>query len=227
MLINAGTPHMNIPTKAEEQFIAYDCAFTPDFIDVMLIGSYNFTDLNKSFLLKSMFPYENVLEPDIRVIGKEFDEFGELFQKMHEEYVLSKSGYIEIIRAYLIALFIKLFRELEGRSSKLTYEKQHVIDLVINNLKANYNADIRLEDIAFKSFLSKSYFRKLFFDATGMSFVKYLQQLRIDEACILLSTTDLPINEICTCTGFNDIKFFYNVFKRNKCMTPGEYRKKF
>jgi len=227
IIVDSDTPHMNIPL--DESFVAYDCIFTPDFIDAGLIGCRYFNDLNSSFIFRSMFPESTGTAPDLHVIGSNGLEFDELFKKMHSEYVSMNKGYIEIIRAYLIELFIKIFRELD-RSRKEEEQPADItanINAVIKYLKDNYNTEIKLEEAALNSFLSKSYFSRLFRKVTGNSFTQYLHQLRIEEACKLLESTDIPITDISLKIGFNDVKFFYTIFKRTMQMTPGEYRKKF
>lgn len=75
-----------------------------------------------------------------------------------------------------------------------------------------------------KSFISKNYFSTLFKETTGINFSDFVQKLRIDEACKLLKTTDMKVIDIAHEVGFNDIKFFYEVFKRVTSQTPGSYR---
>ena len=57
-----------------------------------------------------------------------------------------------------------------------------------------------------------------------MSFLAYVIKLRIDRACELLVTTDLPIGEIQSYIGYQDAKAFYRAFKRYVGLTPTEYR---
>ena len=228
IIIDSDTPHMNIPqaNESREEFVAYDCIFTPDFIDSGLIGSRHFQDLNSSFIFRSLFPGKEELKPDLQINGNNSAEFDELFRNMHSEYVSMNKGYVEIIRAYLIELFIKIFRELDRSCSPETSDNMtSKINMVVSYLKDNYNTEIKLEEAALNSFLSKSYFSRLFRKVTGNSFTQYLHQIRVEEACRLLKTTEMPISDISAQTGFNDVKFFYLIFKRNKKMTPGEYRK--
>ena len=228
IIIDSDTLHMNVPLENDnhEEFIAYDCVFTPDFIDTGLIGSRHFQDLNSSFIFRSLFSGKEDPKPDMQINGSDSAEFDELFEKMHSEYVSMNKGYIEIIRAYLIELFIKIFRELDrSRSPEASDEMTGKINMVVKYLKDNYNTEIKLEEAALNSFLSKSYFSRLFRRVTGNSFTQYLHQIRVEEACRLLKTTEMPINDISVQIGFNDVKFFYLIFKRIKKMTPGEYRK--
>ena len=93
-------------------------------------------------------------------------------------------------------------------------------------MQENYKAHINLDDIVSGIFLSKDYFRQIFKKTTGTSISSYIQELRIAEACRLLETTDANSAQIARDSGFNDIKFFYQTFKKAMGMTPAEYRKK-
>ena len=58
-----------------------------------------------------------------------------------------------------------------------------------------------------------------------MTYSEYLQKIRISRALILLTQTDLKINEISAKCGYGDIKFFGEVFKRKTGLSPREYRR--
>jgi AraC family L-rhamnose operon transcriptional activator RhaR len=72
--------------------------------------------------------------------------------------------------------------------------------------------------------ISENYFSKLFKEVAGINFSEYVQKVRIDEACRLLRETDLKVLEVALRVGFNDLKFFYDVFKKITGKTPGDYR---
>ncbi len=206
--------------------IVYNCVFMPEFLDSSLFSSIHFQDITSSFLFKSIFPENFHPSPDLRLHGTDFHEIGDLFSKMHTEYKLTKKGYCDIIRAYLIELIVKIFRHLDNDSSKkYSIQNKELVDKAVEYLKSNFNSDIKLEDLAMKSFISKNYFSKLFKEITGINFSDYVQKLRIDEACSLLRSTDMKVIDIAFQTGFKDIKFFYEVFKKITGKTPGDYRK--
>ena len=93
-------------------------------------------------------------------------------------------------------------------------------------MQENYKAHINVDEIVSGVFLSKDYFRQIFKKITGTSITSYIQELRIAEACRLLETTDDSSAQIARASGFNDIKFFYQTFKKSTGLTPAEYRKK-
>jgi AraC-like DNA-binding protein len=74
--------------------------------------------------------------------------------------------------------------------------------------------------------MSPKYFSSFFSKTFTISFVQFINNYRIDQACILLKTTDLPILEIAFEVGFENISYFTKKFKELKGYTPKEYRKK-
>ena len=98
------------------------------------------------------------------------------------------------------------------------------MEKAISFLKANYNSKINIKNVVEEMFLSKDYFRQLFKEATGQSITSYIQHIRIEQACIMLTTTEKSVSEISSSCGYNDTKFFYSTFKKLKGITPGEYR---
>lgn len=208
------------------QPVVYNCIFMPNFLDASLFGSMYFQDIFSSFLFKSFFPEEYMKNPDLSLKGTEYQDIGDLFHKMYEEYKNRNKGYLEIIRAYLIELLVKVFRLLDNREkSNISPQNQRLVREAVNYLKKNFNTDIRLEELAMQSFISKNYFSRLFKEVTGINFSDYIQNLRVDEACSLLKNTDMKVIDIAHRAGFKDMKFFYEVFKKLTGKTPGEFRK--
>lgn len=70
-------------------------------------------------------------------------------------------------------------------------------------------------------------FKRRFAAATGQSPLRYVQQMRIEDAKHRLERSDTPIDEISWQVGYEDPAFFRRLFKRLTDMTPGAYRRKF
>lgn len=226
-IVNYDVPHgFFANAEKDEGPVVYNCVFMPKFLDASLFSSIHFQDITSSFLFKSLFPDKFTSTPDLRLSGTEFNEIGDLFSKMHNEYKLMQKGYCDIIRAYLIELVVKIFRYMEqGTARTPSIKNRELVNKAVDYMKQNYNTDIKLEDLAMKSFISKNYFSKLFKEVTGINFSDYIQRLRVDEACSLLKSTGMKVTDIALHCGFNDIKFFYEVFKKTTGKTPGDYRK--
>ena len=64
-----------------------------------------------------------------------------------------------------------------------------------------------------------------FREETGVSFLRYLQNYRVMQACRLLATTDLSLAEISELVGYADVKFFASLVRRETGLSPTEFRK--
>lgn len=228
-VINFDVPHGFFPLPgSNESPTVYNCDFLPGFLDLSLFSASHFEEITSSFLFKSIFPEDFAIQPDLNLQGSEFQEIGNLFEKMYAEYKHLKKGWTDIIRANLIELIVKIFRSMDESSNFGTYQKnKRLIAKSIEYLRSNYKSEITLSDLAMQSFISKNYFSKLFKEITGTNVSDYIQYLRTDEACMLLKTTDMKVTDIAMNVGFSDMKFFYEVFKKITGKTPGEYRKIF
>lgn len=224
-IINYDTPHCFLIGEHEkEPFVAYDLLFTPKFLDSSLINNVKLESVTSSFLFYSLFP-EQQIGPDIHITGHSYNVFGDIFKKIYDEFHNQENGYLDIIRAYLVELIINMFRKMGGTASSESVSRQEqIVNTTLAYLRKNYQKHISLDDLAAQVFLSKDYFTRLFRETTGMPINSLLQEIRISEACTLLTTTNKKVHTISDQCGFNDIKYFYNVFKKITGLTPGQYR---
>ncbi|MFD2115770.1 helix-turn-helix domain-containing protein [Paenibacillus yanchengensis] len=83
---------------------------------------------------------------------------------------------------------------------------------------------VALDSIAEQVALSPSYVTRYFKDQTGYSLIQYLDKRRMDEAKILLKTTNLKISEIIEQVGYVDEANFRRKFRKQEGMSPMQYR---
>lgn len=71
-IVNYGVPHQNvINKKSQEPYLAYDCAFKPDFIDKALSKEHDFLKLKSSFMFESLFT-RSTQSPEPAPLGGQF-----------------------------------------------------------------------------------------------------------------------------------------------------------
>lgn len=70
-------------------------------------------------------------------------------------------------------------------------------------------------------------FSRRFRQATGLSPIHYVQQLRIERAKALLETTSLAVEAIGWKVGYADAAYFRRLFRQITGMPPARYRRKF
>ncbi|MHB9130022.1 MAG: PocR ligand-binding domain-containing protein [Armatimonadota bacterium] len=87
------------------------------------------------------------------------------------------------------------------------------------------DAHLQLADAATAAGLAVAHFSHLFHRETGVTFTRYVQALRIEEAKRLLVDTDGSITEICFACGFNSLTHFNRVFHSGEGCSPRQFRR--
>ena len=100
-----------------------------------------------------------------------------------------------------------------------------VLDRALDYMRENLENKINLGDVARASGMSQSLLENKFRELFGVSTYAYLIGLRMERARGLLAETTLPVCDICTRCGYENLFYFCNAFKKNTGMTPTEYRK--
>ncbi|MBJ6364022.1 response regulator [Paenibacillus sp. GCM10012307] len=91
-------------------------------------------------------------------------------------------------------------------------------------IEANYDKKITLQDVAETIHLNPIYVSIQFKKNFGVNFVDFLKDLRITKAKNLLEQTNWKIQQIGETVGYQNAKYFSDLFKATTGMTPNEYR---
>ncbi|RYE31294.1 MAG: AraC family transcriptional regulator, partial [Sphingobacteriaceae bacterium] len=111
--------------------------------------------------------------------------------------------------------FIQSFQyESPGRFKKIT-----------EYIMQNFNKEINLPDAASVANMGLTAFCNYFKDQFRLTFVEYLNTVRVGHACKLLSDNKNNIVEVAYECGFNNLANFNRQFKKIKNITPSDYRK--
>ena len=92
-------------------------------------------------------------------------------------------------------------------------------------LQAQAASSVSIARMAQELGYHRTYLTKLFHQEIGVSPVRYLQQLRMDRAKLLL-LEPLSVEEVARSVGYADPLYFSKSFKKWFGMTPSEYRKR-
>ena len=96
---------------------------------------------------------------------------------------------------------------------------------LITYIHQHYNDDISLGDLADLAGMNPAYLSNLFKETVGMSYVKYLTGVRLEQAKGFLARGERTA-AVARTVGYQDDKYFRQVFKKNEGITPSEYRQK-
>jgi AraC-like DNA-binding protein len=115
----------------------------------------------------------------------------------------------------------------EGFAPQALKSDSSRIQSVYGYIQKNFaNHHIKIGEVAALINMSASAFSLFFKKYTHKSFTQFLLDVRIGHTCKLLLGTDKTINQICYCSGFNNVANFNRLFKKYRSCTPIEYRRR-
>lgn len=118
-----------------------------------------------------------------------------------------------------------LYRATTPASLMISYPK--ILTKALSFIEKNDYGDLTVDDIAHYADISRPHLFALFRQHLHCSPYQYMLQQRIDQAKILLYSSNSPIKEISFLCKFNSLDVFFRQFRRITGMTPAEYRRKF
>jgi two-component system response regulator YesN len=93
-------------------------------------------------------------------------------------------------------------------------------------IRQHYGEDITLQEIAERHHMSESHFSRLFKQQVGTSFLEYLTKVRVQKAKELLVKPKLKIYEVSLQVGYQDSRYFSQIYRKYTGETPTEFRKR-
>lgn len=98
------------------------------------------------------------------------------------------------------------------------------INVALKYINKNFATDLREPDVVAITGQSISAFSRAFHKHVGMTFVSYINHLRIKRSCELLTSGRISITDICFKVGFNNVSNFNRQFLLQKGMSPSKFR---
>ena len=124
----------------------------------------------------------------------------------------------------LYSLLYALIEEFPKPFEYKDKELHKYIQDALNFINSNYMHSITVQEIADYVNLSRSYLYKMFIKNLGISPQRYLINLRMYKATLLLKGTKLPIGEVASRVGYSDSLLFSKTFSKHFSMSPLNYR---
>lgn len=126
---------------------------------------------------------------------------------------------------YLRQIFLQIQRTRQEQKPTVNTFVQEEMEHAMRYFQAHYNEAIVIEDYAQSRGMSVSWFLRNFKQTTNTSPMQYILNLRINNAVSLLESTDYNVTEIGTIVGYDNPLYFSRIFKKQKGVSPTDYRK--
>ena len=143
---------------------------------------------------------------------------------MIDEYVNKPQGYQTMLISRFMELVVLLSRHYENPENTHQSSLLHLAN-AISYIEDHYLEPFTLEDVAANSGISVRHLNRIFQAYYQTTPISYLQKLRLERACALLRSTNLPITKISYECGFSDSNYFTRQFTKALGITPKAYRR--
>lgn len=162
---------------------------------------------------------DNELCSEIRGIMKKI--ISEQFHNKEEDQIYINSLYFEFLHVLTHDFLLnKEDKKFGVEEHKFDTRKHKIVEYV----RLNYDKQISLNGLAQKLYLSNAYLSKYIKRQFGMSFVDYVNSIRLNYAVSQLLHSDKSVVRIAMDTGFASSAALNKAFKDKYDMTPTVYR---
>ncbi len=176
--------------------------------------------------LRPLFERDYVLLKKGTYVSAAIDALAEqMMREMKEE----QPGYEDYARALTMQLFIACCRQLPVETDEppaASNPMHERIFEVVRYINEHYTEELTLERLSERLYVSPYSISRSFKEATGFTFVEYVNSVRVKEAITLLLGSSLKVNAIARKVGFGSVTHFGRVFKEVTGRAPLFYRKK-
>ena len=193
------------------------CLFLPEHINQALEDCPSISSLLSNRILRFGVPMDIPIAD--RVLHDVDGSVRRIIKSMEREYAEHRTGYMEMLRCYLTQVLVYAVRASE------TSFPHEAVTKIMEHLKSHYSKALSLEELSRLVDYTPQYLSSLFSNEVGMSIQEFLQRLRVEEACKLLTNTTLSMAEIAAAVGYQDTRHFSKIFRRYQTISPKEYRK--
>lgn len=168
---------------------------------------------------------ENSHKTTIQNLKKLSEELGLDFNELKTAYNNIKN--LDQTKINSIANILKTATRYLWLSEYIELGYDNLSSQIDDYIKSNLTEDISVKNICAQFCISKNRLYDISHKWFGMSIGNYISEIRISEAKRLLTSTDLPINQIGAMVGIKDYNYFTKFFKTQTGIPPLKYRKNY
>lgn len=123
-------------------------------------------------------------------------------------------------------LFQHLFETMKYCHQQLAEGKITHVQRAIVFIEEQVGRELGLSQVAEHLHLHPHHLSELFKKETGVKFVDYVTRTRMRRAMELIASTQAKISDIAISVGYEDVKYFGQMFKKHTGLTPSLYRER-
>lgn len=121
-------------------------------------------------------------------------------------------------------VFSEIWHEFDCREDAVLQDKSALMEQVKKIIRQEYYQDLSLDAIAERVNLAPSYLSYIFKRETGDNLIKYITDVRMEQAGQLLTETNMKIVQVARECGYENTSYFNRLFKNYFGVSPRQYK---
>lgn len=146
------------------------------------------------------------------------EEAKDCIKQVHHVSTGNVRSAIKIMEACVSYIFL---------NEMITPETVRPIDRAKQYIEENLSQNLDAQTLQKELKIGRTALYNLFHNETGQSIGQYIRKRRMEQAKLLLRTTEIPVWEIAQKCGFSEYAYFGNVFRHAAGKSPLKYRRQF
>ncbi|GIP33319.1 AraC family transcriptional regulator [Paenibacillus sp. J2TS4] len=218
--IPIGTAHVFRPSslRQDRSLVVYNCIFQTEQLQE-LTGYPLEQEITSA--LSGKLPGENRWLH----VREQHGEFKYVMHRLLTEYETKQHGYRAQLLAFLLELVVLLQRlQQPTGEAKPSPDAADKVAAMKQYIHLHFQQPVTIEDVAAAANTGPRQGQRLFKHIVGKTILSYVQEQRIHRACELLSRPKTTVLEAAHHCGYEDLKHFTRLFKKQTGVTPRQYR---
>lgn len=223
LLLDTNVKHAILPAGMDD--IGFNIIIHKETFDTQFGKMLSNSDIISRFVIDSIYSRKKEKKYLLFETGQ-CEQIHSIMENIIREWCCQESGYDTVMQGLVLILFANLVRyyEKDHQVAKDPEMKKQFVEELQAYLLENYRtADLRSAAQYFN--FNPDYFGRLVKKQLGTNFTNYLQDIKLQQSCILLKNTTLTMEEIAEEIGYAEVSYYYRVFRKKYQKTPAEFRK--
>jgi len=167
------------------------------------------------------------------------DIYRTLFDSVLKHYISPGEGSELLSKACILQILFQMHTEVvdplrrqvvapQGGSTQLLNgdgsARYRKLEAVLAYMRRNFKRKLPLQELAQIASLSPAWLHRIFSETMSETPLDHLNRLRMESARELLATSDLSASAVALECGFENVPYFFTLFKRSSGETPAQFR---
>ncbi|MEF3304868.1 AraC family transcriptional regulator [Paenibacillus sp. GYB003] len=206
-------------TVSEQPLRLYNCMFDPNVL---------FRSSETGAGLKDLLFAKPGLPPSVHLSDEHFGKLAGILDEMMREYDGDDAWRNDMLRLKLAEVLIRFDRIRRAKKTARSADDSAgggSVWPIVRHIYLHYREPMSLSELAELFGMSPSHLSEEIKKHLGITFVRFLHEIRIHHACSLLASTNIREYDIALEVGFGSYKTFSRLFRELKGVTPSDYRR--